>query len=69
MAGIGIEGPDYRLPHAFRERDMVAGGDVVPRYTCPVCGLVWRLRGGGPDRPADDRPADTPPDGPLLRLF
>ena len=37
------QGPDYQLPHAFRERDMTAGVDGVRRYTCPVCGLVWRL--------------------------
>ena len=35
----------HAVPLAFRERDMVRGGDGVRQYTCPVCGLVWRHRG------------------------
>lgn len=42
------KGPDYQLPHGFRERDMVAGEDGVRRYTCPVCGLTWRHRDTAP---------------------
>lgn len=63
------QGPGYQLPHAFRERDMAAGDDGLLRYTCPVCGLVWRLLGDGPDKPAENMPADIPPDEPLLTLF
>ena len=67
--GLRIEGPDYQLPHAFRERDMVPGDDGMLRYTCPVCGRVWRLRDDGPDKPAENMPADIPPDETLLTLF
>jgi hypothetical protein len=67
--GLGSQGPDYQLPHAFRERDMAPGDDGVLRYTCPVCGLVWRLRDDGPDKPTENMPADIPPDEPLLTLF
>ena len=63
------QGPDYQLPHAFRKRDMVPDDDGVLRYTCPVCGLVRRLRDDGPDKPAENMPADIPPDKPLLTLF
>lgn len=66
---VRMPGPDYQPPHAFRERDMTAGDDGVLRYTCPVCGLVWRLPAGGPDKPAENMPADMPPDEPLLTLF
>jgi len=66
---IRMPGPDYQPPHAFRERDMTAGEDGARRYTCPVCGLVWRLRDEGPDKPAENMPADIPPDEPLLTLF
>jgi hypothetical protein len=34
----------HAAPHPFRERDMTCGEDGVRRYTCPVCGLVWRHR-------------------------
>jgi hypothetical protein len=43
-SSIRTEGPEYQLPHAFRERDMQRGADGLLRYTCPVCGLVWRYR-------------------------
>lgn len=68
-ANIRMEGPDYQRPHPFRERDMTAGEDGVRRYTCPVCGLMWRFHDGGPDKPAENMPADIPPDEPLLTLF
>ena len=48
---VRMEGTDYQLPHAFRERDLVAGEDGGRRYTCPVCGLTWRHRA---DAPAED---------------
>lgn len=41
---VRMEGPDYKLPHAFRERDMIRGDDLVRRYTCPVCGNEHRHR-------------------------
>lgn len=46
--GFGVEGPEYQIPHAFRERDMVRGEDGAARYTCPVCGLVWQRRDTSP---------------------
>jgi hypothetical protein len=59
----------HAAPHPFRERDMVPGEDGVCRYTCPVCGLMWRFRDDTPDKPAENMPADIPPDEPLLTLF
>ena len=55
------EGPDYQLPHAFRERDMTAGDDGVRRYTCPVCSLVWQPR--RPEPPQPGSPAVPAADG------
>jgi hypothetical protein len=63
------QGPDYQLPHAFRQRDMTPGEDGHLRYTCPVCGLTWRLRDDSPDKPAENMPADIPAAEPLLTLF
>lgn len=55
MPGSDIrhEGPDYQIPHGFRERDMAYGEDGVRRYTCPVCGnvLVHRADQASPQRP------------------
>jgi hypothetical protein len=50
--GLGAKGPEYQFPHGFRERDLVTGEAGGRRYTCPVCGLVWRHR--------DDAPAPDP---------
>jgi hypothetical protein len=41
---IRMEGPDYQIPHGFREADMTRGEDGYLRYTCPVCGLEWKHR-------------------------
>ena len=50
---LAPEGPDYQIPHAFRERDMVRGEDGLRRYTCPVCGLVWQRDAAPAEEPQE----------------